>query len=82
MGSCLPAGFHRITPLKRDDSWSSVHMSLWMSIAGVLAGTDLLGVEDRGVSTSIASSLFAVVGVETAWLAPPLAFFLGGIVVM
>lgn len=69
-----------MTPLKRDESWSSVHISLWMSIVGVLDSAGLLGVADGGVSTSIASSLLVVVGVETAWLAPPLAFFLGGIV--
>lgn len=34
------------------------------------------------MSTSIASSLLVVVGVETAWLALPLAFFLGAIVEM
>lgn len=55
-----------MTPLKRDESWSSVHMSLYMSIVGVLDSEGLLGVADGGVSTSIASSLFVVVGVETA----------------
>ena len=58
-------------------------MSLWMSIEGIgglLDGARLLGVEDRGVSMSIASSLLVVFGVEAAWLAPLLAFFFGGIV--
>jgi len=42
------------------------------------AAVALLGVSDLGVSISIASSLFVVFGVETDWLAPPLAFLRGG----
>lgn len=71
MADCVPAGFHLMTPLNSDATWSSVHGSVTgfggagnAGVAGVWAG----------VSTSMASSSL---GVAPAWLARP-PFFLGG----
>lgn len=61
-----PAGFHRMTPLKREATWSSVHGSV-TSFGG--AGVS----EAAGVSMSIASS-----GVAAAWVLARPPFFLGG----
>ena len=77
----IPEGFHLMTPLKSEASWSSVH-GLVKSTGGALGAAAVVGVsEAAGVSMSMALSSWAgvaaagVAGVAT--LLRPL--FLGGI---
>lgn len=69
-----------MTPLNKDESWSSVHRLFGhSSAAGLTTGAAAVGVSTAGVSTSIVSSSRAGVGVATAETLLR-AFFLGGMI--